>query len=408
MIFSYSLKQFGCEWRFDKESEFEDFMWRNLEELLQIKPFKRQYYVKGQFCDILGTGQNKELVILELKINEDRYIVQQLTRYYDAIVEEKPFATEIDYSQKIKLIGIVPSVHKDSCIDVKYNILDIVFMCFSLQEINKKLYFQLKDNLSNSRQSLMEIIPKNEVSELSLPEIPKKLKQILSKATELEQIGVDQMRKQLLSFHKKMVETVVSESIIYQFNKSSPVAEIRFDDRRNQLALFLWLPLSTSQSISLKIRRIVVRMRIWTNWETVSHLGYIRQGNGIMITDEELKTFPIAMIPASLLPFKKRTSRFKTFESDLSQRFENDLLYREKYTQSIVNRYSRADIYYHQHGEALALSVHDYIRLFVNLKHKKNALFLSEVMNLDSPDLTLKKFIELALNERFLSLNKSH
>ena len=68
-----------------------------METLLELKPLKRQYYIKGQYCDILAIGKNKELIILELKIAEDRYVVQQLTSYYHSLLEEKPFFDQIDY-----------------------------------------------------------------------------------------------------------------------------------------------------------------------------------------------------------------------------------------------------------------------------------------------------------------------
>lgn len=62
-------------------------------------------------------------MVLELKNGEDRYIVQQLTRYYDALREEKPFNEKIDYEQPIVLIAITPSFHKDNFTDRKYHLL---------------------------------------------------------------------------------------------------------------------------------------------------------------------------------------------------------------------------------------------------------------------------------------------
>ena len=75
MAILYSLKQIGDFWEFEREFDFEDFLWNNLETLLELKSLKRQYYVKGQYCDILATNKNRELTILELKIAEDRYVV---------------------------------------------------------------------------------------------------------------------------------------------------------------------------------------------------------------------------------------------------------------------------------------------------------------------------------------------
>ena len=78
-----SLRKTGSGWEFESETILEDFVWANLQQLLGLIPLKRQYRVSGQICDIVAVDENKRLVVLELKNGEDRYIVQQLTRYGD-------------------------------------------------------------------------------------------------------------------------------------------------------------------------------------------------------------------------------------------------------------------------------------------------------------------------------------
>ncbi|NES65022.1 MAG: DUF91 domain-containing protein, partial [Okeania sp. SIO2D1] len=55
-------------------------------KLLGLNVLDRQYIINNQRCDILAVDSHKKLVILELKNVEDRGIVQQLTRYYDALL----------------------------------------------------------------------------------------------------------------------------------------------------------------------------------------------------------------------------------------------------------------------------------------------------------------------------------
>lgn len=81
MINSVNLRKTGQKWEFESEAALEDFVWANLKKLLKLTPLKRQYRVNGQICDIVAVDKNKRLVVLELKNGEDRYIVQQLTRY---------------------------------------------------------------------------------------------------------------------------------------------------------------------------------------------------------------------------------------------------------------------------------------------------------------------------------------
>ncbi|MEC4986752.1 MAG: endonuclease NucS, partial [Oscillatoria sp. PMC 1076.18] len=82
MILRVNLNNTSKGWQFDSEAVLEDFVWDNLETLLGLTPLERQYSVNGQYCDLIALGENQQLVVIELKNTEDRYIVQQLTRYY--------------------------------------------------------------------------------------------------------------------------------------------------------------------------------------------------------------------------------------------------------------------------------------------------------------------------------------
>src|SRR4028118_1095791 len=134
MLSGAALRKTGAGREFVSEAALEDFVWANLEPLLGLLPLKRQYSVKGQYCDILALGKNKQLVVLELKNAEDRYIVQQLTRYYDGLLEEKPFAQEVDYIHPVHLVAIQPSFHRDNFTDRKYHSLLFEFLKFHITQ----------------------------------------------------------------------------------------------------------------------------------------------------------------------------------------------------------------------------------------------------------------------------------
>jgi RecB family endonuclease NucS len=68
-------------WVFGSEALLEDFVWSNLQPLFGLTPLKRQYYCNNEVSDILAIDDRGGLVILELKNVEDRYLIQQLTRY---------------------------------------------------------------------------------------------------------------------------------------------------------------------------------------------------------------------------------------------------------------------------------------------------------------------------------------
>lgn len=93
------LRKIGHNWEFNDETELELFLCQNLEKALNLTFLQRQLTLQGERCDIVAVDSSHRLVILELKNTEDRYIVQQLTRYYDALLEEKPFSDSVDYNQ---------------------------------------------------------------------------------------------------------------------------------------------------------------------------------------------------------------------------------------------------------------------------------------------------------------------
>ncbi|MGM3307958.1 endonuclease NucS domain-containing protein [Anabaena sp. WFMT] len=140
-----NLKPTGTGWEFATEADLEDFVWANLKHLFGLTPLKRQYFVNGQYCDILALGKNQQLVVLELKNIEDRYIIQQLTRYYHALQEEKPFADEVDYQKPIELIAITPNFHRDNFTDRIYNHLSIRFFEFAILADDISYFLELKD-----------------------------------------------------------------------------------------------------------------------------------------------------------------------------------------------------------------------------------------------------------------------
>lgn len=120
------------DWIFKTEFDLEEFIWANLEPLFNLKPLARQYIIKGQICDILATTPEHQLVVLELKNVEDRYVVQQLTRYYASLRQAQPFADQVDYSLPIRLVAIAPTFHAHNHIDREHSRLDFEFCRFAI------------------------------------------------------------------------------------------------------------------------------------------------------------------------------------------------------------------------------------------------------------------------------------
>lgn len=114
--------------------------------LLELISLRRQYAVNGEVCDILALDKNGGLVVLELKNTEDRYIVQQLTRYYDNLISTKPWPQQINYEVPIRLIAIAPCSHKHNWIDKKYHKLNFEFLSFTIHQEDNWAYLILQRN----------------------------------------------------------------------------------------------------------------------------------------------------------------------------------------------------------------------------------------------------------------------
>lgn len=95
----------GIHWSFESERALENIVADHLQPLLSLNLLHRQYLCQGEICDLVATNADRQLVVVELKNNEDRYIyiVQQLTRYYESLTLERPWSDQIDHAQGLSV-----------------------------------------------------------------------------------------------------------------------------------------------------------------------------------------------------------------------------------------------------------------------------------------------------------------
>ena len=255
---SVSLRKVSEGWEFSSELALEVFIWERLEDLLQLQPFQRQYAVMGEVCDILALTPERQLVILELKNTEDRYIIQQLTRYYANLLEEGPFPDSIDYEKPIRLIAIAPTFHRHNYIDRQYSRLTFEFVRVKVTR-SEQFYLELHRE-DAAAEVIKAALPFQEVEldqqSTDLPEVPEQLLRWLGACSAADQQAVLKARQQILSFHPRMQEMVSKTSIQYGTGKTKLCAEICFQKSRQQPILFLWLPLPNCWTRSNRPERI--------------------------------------------------------------------------------------------------------------------------------------------------------
>jgi RecB family endonuclease NucS len=253
-------------WTFSTEEDLEDFVWNHLSNLFSLKPLKRQLGVRGEFCDILAVGEDGQIAIIELKNCEDRYVVQQLTRYFDNLYNEKPFETEVDYSKAIRLIAIAPSFHRHNYIDQKYNKLNIDLLTFQLTSMSGDLFFETHDSIGISSR-LKILLPENlldlktvHVSRSpGIPKPPKALVRTLDEHFEDQKSSILAIRKKILSFDDRIGE--ISTRVVQRYGlkksdkdiyRSKLCAEFYSESLNGSFYNFrisLWLPYANERHI---------------------------------------------------------------------------------------------------------------------------------------------------------------
>ncbi len=302
MLSNADLRKTGTGWEFVSEDAVEDFVEAHLESLLGLTLIKRQFTVNEQRCDIIAVDEKKQLVVVELKNGEDRYIVQQLTRYYHALLEHKPFADRVDYALPVRLVAIAPSFHRDSFTDRKYNHLLLQFLQFALVPDGEKLYLQLKD-VDAEHIARVEITHQKIESTDNIPSPPKEFRNLLKKFIDDEQQVLWRIRDKILRFDTRMQEIVSSKSISYGKGKSKLCAQICVDRRAYEgyirPALMLWLPLSPWTDNCNRIGRIAIYNRKRNDLLSLSKIdeySYLRHwpvGSRYSASDSQVQTWDL-------------------------------------------------------------------------------------------------------------------
>lgn len=297
-----SLRKVSAGWEFSSELALEDFIWERLENLLKLKPFQRQYAVMGEICDILALTSERQLAILELKNTEDRYIIQQLTRYYANLLEEKPFTDSIDYEKPIRLIAIAPTFHRHNYIDRQYSRLTFEFIEVKVTQ-TEQFYLELHRE-GTTAEAIKAALPFQEVEldqqSTDLPEVPEPLMRWLGACSATDQQAILKARQQILSFHPRMQEMVNKTSIQYGTGKTKLCAEICFWRSQQQPVLFLWLPLPNCW-IGFNRPERIGRLRLWISDGIVTHVGHVPSGLGKMRLKTEWDALPKDKWPRQVL-----------------------------------------------------------------------------------------------------------
>jgi len=252
--------------KFPDESVLESFIWDNLKELFQFTPLRRQHHVNGNYCDILAASKTNSLVIIELKNSEDRYVVQQTTRYYHELLTEKPYDKKVDYSQPIDLVIISPDFHKDNWTDKLYSKLKLKFIEFELLQ-KDKLYFHAQDAEAKATYQVeVPFVEPQSQQVIEIPDVPRTFNTGLSRCDYVDPSLLLAAREKILNFDPRIKEIQLSPgNFMYGKGKTKPCAQIIFGKRKSGkrtediFDFGLWLPIALySYDVRSRVTRVMV------------------------------------------------------------------------------------------------------------------------------------------------------
>lgn len=335
MALDFVIKTTGSKPNFESEFFLEEFCRQNFTALFGSTILNRQFYIDEQYTDLLALGENNQLIIVELKAKEDRYVVQQLTRYYDAIVNKKPFADQVDYGLPIRLIALAPQFHRDNFTDLKYHKLDIEFFSYEIKTAGETFLFSLKNLAAQTSVDLPIATARPDFLldpvAITVPSPPKLLLKAINELINPEK--GDQLlliRQKILSFHPKMQEIEERNQWTYAKSKSSkPCATILRSGQRpqkrvgtNTISLLLNLPDISSNLLDYKI---VETWILSPDYKTFNCL--INQGRNNMIYDAS--SFEKDMILDRLQEVRSKFIEIQDKNEDNGQDFDQALRKRQ-------------------------------------------------------------------------------
>jgi Endonuclease NucS len=253
----------GHDVRFESEQDLESYIEDRFEDIFPgLILLARQYTSANQRCDLIcAKKSNKQLVIIELKNQIDRYIVAQLIRYRKALLLEQPFVGLLDYSLPIELIAAAPKFHEDNYTDKEACKFEenIHFLTFSIEYKNETSKFNLLEKeheLNFPICGLTDVSPDLQYQHyLMLPEVGFFTGKLAELPTNYTQ---DFLILHSLFMRQPMVKhwTTNGNKILYSTGKgenSKKLAEVTNTSRG--LYLYLWLPSRVKTNVKLPLAR---------------------------------------------------------------------------------------------------------------------------------------------------------
>jgi hypothetical protein len=278
---------FSCEFA----PALEDYLWHRLTDLWGFLPLQRQSPIPKPFHDILALDGDR-LVAIILKRAEDYWVGYQALTYAQVLLQKRLFSDRVNYEQPIRVLVISPGYHSETKHQCESAPAEIEFWKISCPTQTGPWLLELIDGDYPVQHTLNlnEPVPLTEDQpsvDRTLPRKTKKLQQLLAQAHPVAQVGIETIWQALMSAHPSMMEFTYRDGVRIGLGKSCPCFEVMEDAERQTIALFLWLPFK--MSYGTRQEASIVRVRIWTDWQRVTDIGYVPDGLGQKLTFAEFR-----------------------------------------------------------------------------------------------------------------------
>jgi len=295
------FRLYGENAEFETEAHLELFFWDTVLKEMGLQPLKRQHYCREGICDILAKGARDQLVIIELKNVKDSHVIDQITSYFDALSEQRPFSEQIDYTQPIDLYIISPEYNSRTHCILKHHKLKFNLFSYTAKVFGEDILFTLREWDSQIEKVSVKIpLLSSNIEIEDIPSPPKIFQDVIGQSSTHEVQSAYLMREKIYQFARsnnfKLTEKPTGKSLRFERNKQNPIAEIDWDKKRNILVIYLWLPFLTinarsNQGAFQDRYKRTAMMRLWVENELVQYVGYIDKGrkSWIVITPDEFK-----------------------------------------------------------------------------------------------------------------------
>ncbi|MEG4456837.1 hypothetical protein [Microcoleus sp. N9_A1] len=155
------LRYFKGKFLFKSEALLEEFTWLHLKPLLNLEPIKRQLSInKGNRSDILGVTNLGQLALVELKKGGGKDSIDQLIRYRNSLMSERPQSSEfssVDFNQGFLLVAVASHFSLTAIDYAKSKLPGVLLLTYEITKYSREDYYLTFNQLNTKKISRVKI-----------------------------------------------------------------------------------------------------------------------------------------------------------------------------------------------------------------------------------------------------------